>query len=83
MRGTTQASGVVGPSESTISSKEGLEEAPGSRQGKDQKHKEFIEMKIKKKPFIILIKNIQINKNLPCYNNFSFSFTPSAFHEYF
>jgi hypothetical protein len=54
MRGTTQASGVVGPSESTISSKEGLDGAPGSRQGKDQKHKEFIEMENKNSPFIII-----------------------------
>jgi hypothetical protein len=53
MRGTTQASGVVGPSES-ISSKEGLDGAPGSRQGKDQKHKEFIEMENKNSPFIII-----------------------------
>jgi hypothetical protein len=56
IRGTTQASGVVGPSESTDSSKEGLEEAPGSRQGKDQKQKEFIEMENKNSPFIITIK---------------------------
>jgi hypothetical protein len=55
MRGTTQASGVVGPSESTISSKKGLDGAPGSRQGKDQKQKEFIEMENKNSPFIIII----------------------------